>query len=87
MKPIEAIDHLHTTKAPRTYPLMEGGKEFRPKSTQEVVVMRWGEMEKKVGENGRGNGDEEGNMEDLIWGEILWKGRRDEWVLDILSEP
>ena len=65
MKPIEAIDHLHTTKAPRTYPLMEGGEEFRPKSTQEVVVMRWGEMEKKVGENGRGNGDEEENMKDL----------------------
>ena len=65
MKPIEAIDLLHTTKAPRTYPLMEGEEEFRPKSTQEVVVMRWGEMEKKVVENGRGNGDEEGNIEDL----------------------
>ena len=65
MKPIEAIDHLHTTKAPRTQPLMEGGEEFRPKSTQEVVVMRWGEMEKKVGENGSGNGDRDGNMEDL----------------------
>ena len=46
---------------------MEGREEFRPKSTQEVVVMRWGEMEKKVVENGRGNGDEEGNMEDLRW--------------------
>ena len=44
---------------------MEGREEFCPKSTQEVVVMRWGEMEKKVVENGRGNGDEEGNMEDL----------------------
>ena len=44
---------------------MEGGEEFRPKSTQEMVVMRWGEMEKKGGENGRGDGDEEENMEDL----------------------
>ena len=45
---------------------MEGREEFRPKSTQEVVVMmRWGEMEKKVVENGRGNGDEEENIEDL----------------------
>ena len=44
---------------------MVGEEEFRPKSTQEVVVMRWGVMEKKFGENGRGNGDEEGNMEDL----------------------
>ena len=44
---------------------MEGGEEFRPKSTQEVVVMRWGEMETKVVENGRGIGDEEENMEDL----------------------
>ena len=65
MKTIEAIDHLHTTKAPRTQPLMEGGEEFRPKSTQEMVVMRWGEMEKKGGENGRGDGDEEENIEDL----------------------
>ena len=65
MKPIEAIDHLHTTKTPRTQPLMVREEEFRPKSTQEVVVMRWGEMEKKVVENGRGNGDEEENMEDL----------------------
>ena len=44
---------------------MEGREEFRPKSTQEVVVMRWGEMEKKVVESGRGNRDEDGNMEDL----------------------
>ena len=65
MKTIEAIDHLHTAKAPRTQPLMEGGEEFRPKSTQEMVVMRWGEMEKKGGENGRGDGDEEENIEDL----------------------
>ena len=65
MKPIEAIDHLHTTKAPRTYPLMEGGEEFRPKSTQEVTVMRRDEMEKKGGENVRGDGNEEENMEDL----------------------
>ena len=65
---------------------MEGGKEFCPKSTQEVVIMRWGEMEKKVGENGRGNGDEEGNMEDLRWNlmemEVEWVGLRDfEWTL------
>ena len=46
---------------------MEGGEEFRPKSTQEVVVMRWGEMEKKGSENGRGNEDEGENMEDLRW--------------------
>ena len=65
MKPIEAIDQLHTTKAPRTYPLMEGREEFRPKSIQEVAVMRWGEMKKKVGENRSGNGDRDGNMEDL----------------------
>ena len=65
MKPIEAIDHLHTTKASRTQPLMEGGEEFRPKSTQEVVVMRRDEMEKKGGENVRGDGNEEENMEDL----------------------
>ena len=63
MKRIEAIDHLHTTKAPRTQPIMEGGEEFRPKSTQEVAVMRRDEMEKKGGENGRGDGEE--NMEDL----------------------
>ena len=44
---------------------MEGREEFRPKSTQEVVFMRRDEMEKKVGGNGRGNGDEDGNMEDL----------------------
>ena len=49
MKPIEAIDHLHTTKALRTYPLMEGGEEIRPKSTQELAVMRMDEMEKKCG--------------------------------------
>ena len=30
-----------------------------------MVVMRWGEMEKKVVENGRGNRDKDGNMEDL----------------------
>ena len=65
MKTIEAIDHLHTTKAPKTQPLMEGGEEFRPKSTQEVVVMRRDEMEKKGGENVRGDGNEEENMEDL----------------------
>ena len=65
MKTIEAIDHLHTTKAPKTQPLMEGGEEFRPKSTQEVAVMRRDEMEKEGGENGRGDGDEEENMEDL----------------------
>ena len=40
-------------------------EEICPKSTQEVVVMRWGEMEKKVGENGTENGNEEENMEDL----------------------
>ena len=40
---------------------MVGEEELRPKSTQEVVDMRWGEMEKKVGENG----NEEENMEDL----------------------
>ena len=33
---------------------MKGEKEFCPKSTQKVVVMRWGEMEKKVVGNGRG---------------------------------
>ena len=44
---------------------MEGGEEFRPKSTQEVAVMRMDEMEKEGGENGRGDGDEEENMEDL----------------------
>ena len=64
-KPIEAIDHLHTTKAPRSQQLMEEREEFHPKSTQEVVVMRWGEMEKKVVENGKRDGDEEENMEDL----------------------
>ena len=74
MKPIEAIDHLHTTKAPRTYPLMEGGEEFHPKSTQEVVVMRWGEMEKKGSENGRGNEDGEENMEDLRWNLMEMEG-------------
>ena len=46
---------------------MEGGEEFRPKSTQEVAVMRRDEMEKKGGENGRGDRDEEENMEDLRW--------------------
>ena len=65
MKRIEAIDHLHTTKAPKAQPFMEGRDKFHPKSTQEVVVMRWGEIEKKVVENGRGNRDEEGNMKDL----------------------
>ena len=44
---------------------MEGGEEFRPKSTQEVAVMRRDEMEKKGGENVRGDGNEEENMEDL----------------------
>ena len=44
---------------------MEGEKEFRSKSTQEVAVMRRDEIEKKGGENGRGDGDEEENMEDL----------------------
>ena len=44
---------------------MEGGEEFRPKYTQEVAVMMRDEMEKNSGENGRGDGDEEENMEDL----------------------
>ena len=44
---------------------MEGGEEFRPKSSQEVVVMRRDEMEKNGGENGRGDVDKEENMEDL----------------------
>ena len=44
---------------------MGGGEEFHPKSTQEVAVMRRDEMEKKGGENGRGDGDGEENMEDL----------------------
>ena len=60
---------------------MEGGEEFRPKSTQEVIFMSWGEMEKKVGENGRGDGDEEGNIEDLRWNlmemEVEWVGLRE----------
>ena len=65
---------------------MGGGEEFHPKSTQEVVFMSWGEMEKKVGENGRGDGDEEGNIEDLRWNlmemEVEWVGLRDfEWTL------
>ena len=65
---------------------MEGGEEFRPKSTQEVVVMRRDEMEKEGGENGRGDGDEEENMEDLRWNviemEVGWVGLRDfEWTL------
>ena len=63
---------------------MKGREEFHPKSTQEVVVMRWGEMEKKVGENGRGDGDENGNTEDLRWNlmemEEGWVGLRDFWV-------
>ena len=59
-------------------------EEICPKSTQEVVVMRCGEMEKKVGENGRGNAEE--NMEDLRWNlmemEVEWVGLRDfEWTL------
>ena len=65
---------------------MEGGEEFRPKSTQEVVVMRRDEMEKEGGENGRGDGDEEENMEDLRWNvmemEVGWVGLSDfEWTL------
>ena len=65
---------------------MEGGEEFRPKSTQEVVVMTRDEMEKEGGENGRGDGDEEENMEDLRWNviemEVGWVGLRDfEWTL------
>ena len=65
---------------------MEGGEEFRPKSTQEVVVMRRDEMEKKGGENGRGDVDEEENMEDLRWNvmemEVEWVSLRDfEWTL------
>ena len=39
-------------------------EEFRSKPTQEVVVMRKDEMEKKVSEDGRGNGNE-GNMEEF----------------------
>ena len=43
-------------------------------------------MEKKVGENGRENGNEEENMEDLWWKvmemEEEWVGLRDfEWTL------
>ena len=65
---------------------MEGGEEFRPKSTQEVAGMRRDEMEKNGGENGRGDGDEEENMEDLRWNvmemEEEWVGLRDfEWTL------
>ena len=65
---------------------MEGGEEFRPKSTQEVAVMRRDEMEKKGGENVRGDGNEEENMEDLRWNvmemEVGWVGLRDfEWTL------
>ena len=67
---------------------MEGGEEFRPKSTQEVTVMRRDEMEKKGGENVRGDGNEEENMEDLRWNvmememEVGWVGLRDfEWTL------
>ena len=65
---------------------MERGEEFRPKSTQEVVVIKRDEMEKKGGENGRGDGDEEENMEDLRWNvmemEGEWVGLRDfEWTL------
>ena len=65
---------------------MEGGEKFRPKSTQEVAVMRRDEMEKEGGENGRGDGDEEENMEDLRWNvmemEVGWVGLRDfEWTL------
>ena len=65
---------------------MEGGEEFRPKSTQEVAVMRRDEMEKKGGENVRGDGNEEENMEDLRWNvmemEVGWVSLRDfEWTL------
>ena len=65
---------------------MEGGEEFRPKSIQEVAVMRRDEMKKKGGENGRGDGDEEENMEDLRWNvmekEVGWMALRDfEWTL------
>ena len=65
---------------------MEGRDEFHPKSTQEVVVMRWGEMEKKVAENGRGDEEKEENMEDLWWNvmemEEGWVSLRDfEWTL------
>ena len=65
---------------------MEGGEKFRPKSTQEVAVMRRDEMEKEGGENGRRDGDEEENMEDLRWNvmemEVGWVGLRDfEWTL------
>ena len=57
-----------------------------PKSTQEVAVMRRDEMEKKGGENVRGDGNEEENMEDLRWNvmemEVGWVGLRDfEWTL------
>ena len=60
---------------------MEGGEEFRPKSTQEVAVMRRDEMEKKGGENGRGDGEE--NMEDLRWNfmEMEVDLRDFEWTL------
>ena len=64
---------------------MEGGEKFRPKSTQEVAVMRRDEMEKKSSENGRGDGDEEENMEDLRWNVMEMEVR---WVVwEILSEP
>ena len=48
--------------------------------------MRRDEMEKEGGENGRGDGDEEENMEDLRWNvmemEVGWVGLRDfEWTL------
>ena len=62
---------------------MEGGEEFRPKSTQEVAVMRRDEMEKKGGENERGDGDGEENMEDLRWNfmEMEVDLRDFEWTL------
>ena len=67
---------------------MEWLEGFLPKSTQEVAVMRRDEMEKKGGENVRGDGNEEENMEDLRWNvmememEVGWVGLRDfEWTL------
>ena len=56
---------------------MEGEEEYLPKSTQEVAVMRRKEMEKKVGENGGGNGYEEENMKDLRWNVMEMEG---EWL-------
>ena len=62
---------------------MEGGEKFRPKYTQEVAVMRRDEMEKKGGENERGDGDGEENMEDLRWNfmEMEVDLRDFEWTL------